>query len=88
MRVLIAVTHLLGAGHLTRAAALARAFAAAGHEAVLVSGGVPAPMVRHDGVRLVQLPPLRIAGTDFATLARERTASPRMRRCWRAAAPC
>ena len=68
MRVLIAVTHLLGAGHLTRAAALARAFAAAGHEAVLVSGGMPAPLVRLDGVRLVQVPPLRIAGTDFATL--------------------
>lgn len=70
MRVLIAVTHLLGAGHLTRAAALARAFADAGHEAILLSGGVPAPMVRLDGVRLVQLPPLRIAGTDFSTLLR------------------
>ena len=68
MRVLIAVTHLLGAGHLTRAAALARAFAEAGHEAALVSGGVPAPLVRLDCVRLIQLPPLRIAGTDFATL--------------------
>lgn len=67
MRVLIAVTHLLGAGHLTRAAALARAFVEAGHGAMLVSGGVPAPMVRLDGVRLVQLPPLRVAGTAFAT---------------------
>ncbi|MCJ2066671.1 glycosyl transferase family 28 [Methylobacterium sp. J-088] len=68
MRVLIAVTHLLGAGHLTRAAALARSFDAAGHEAMLISGGVPAPLVRLDGVRLVQLPPLRIVGTAFATL--------------------
>ena len=66
MRVLIAVTHLLGAGHLTRAAALARAFAAAGHEALLVSGGRPAPMVRAEGLRWVQLPPLHVAGTDFA----------------------
>ncbi|MGU3329712.1 glycosyltransferase [Methylobacterium mesophilicum] len=66
MRVLIAVTHLLGAGHLTRAAALARAFAASGHDALLVSGGVPAPMVRLGDVRLVQLPPLHVAGTDFA----------------------
>ncbi len=65
VRILIAVTHLLGAGHLTRAAALARAFAAAGHETVLVSGGHPAPLVRLDGVRLVQLPPLRIEGFDF-----------------------
>ena len=53
MRVLIAVTHLLGAGHLTRSAAIARAFAAAGHETMLISGGVPAPMVRSDGLRLV-----------------------------------
>ena len=68
MRVLIAVTHLRGAGHLTRAAALARAFAMAGHEAMLISGGLPAPLVRLDRVRVVQLPPLRIAGTDFATL--------------------
>lgn len=68
MRVLIAVTHLLGAGHLTRAAALARAFAAAGHEAVLASGGMPAPLIALGGARLVQLPPLRVAGTDFARL--------------------
>ncbi|GLS55299.1 hypothetical protein GCM10007886_34830 [Methylobacterium gregans] len=68
MRVLIAVTHLLGAGHLTRAAALARAFAAAGHETVVASGGVPAPLVRLDGVRLVQLPPLRVRGTAFSDL--------------------
>ena len=68
MRVLIAVTHLLGAGHLTRAAALARAFAAAGHEALLVSGGRPAPMVRPEGLRLVQLPSLHVVGTDFSRL--------------------
>jgi predicted glycosyltransferase len=67
VRVLIAVTHLLGAGHLTRAAALARAFVEAGHGVSLISGGVPAPMVRLDGVRLVQLPPLHVAGTAFAT---------------------
>ena len=68
MRVLIAVTHLLGAGHLTRAAALARALAEAGHAVVLASGGAPAPLVRSDGVRLVQLPPLHVAGTAFSTL--------------------
>ena len=67
-RILIAVTHLLGAGHLTRAAALARAFAGAGHAVTLVSGGMPAALPRLDGVRLVQLPPLRIVGTAFTTL--------------------
>ena len=52
LRVLIAVTHLLGAGHLTRAAALARAFARAGHATTLVSGGMPARLVASDGVDL------------------------------------
>ena len=68
MRVLIAVTHLLGAGHLTRAAALARALAEAGHETVLVSGGAPSTIVSCGGARLVQLPPLRILGTAFSRL--------------------
>ncbi|WP_276469434.1 glycosyltransferase family protein, partial [Methylobacterium crusticola] len=67
-RVLIAVTHLLGAGHLTRAAALARAFAAAGHGVTLVSGGMPAALPRLSGIRLVQLPPVRIVGTAFTAL--------------------
>ncbi|WP_375463298.1 glycosyltransferase [uncultured Methylobacterium sp.] len=68
MRVLIAVTHLLGAGHLTRAAALARALARSGHAATLVSGGAPSALVRLDGVRLVQLPPLHVVGTAFGRL--------------------
>lgn len=68
LSVLIAVTHLLGAGHLTRAAALARAFARAGHRATLVSGGRLAPLVRLGGVELVQLPPVHVEGTDFARL--------------------
>lgn len=67
-RILIAVTHLLGAGHLTRAAALARAFAGAGHAVTLVSGGLPAALPRLDGIRLVQLPSVRIAGTAFTAL--------------------
>ncbi len=68
MRVLIVVTHLLGAGHLTRAAALARAFARAGHETTLVSGGGPTQPANIDAIRFVQLPPVRIIGTDFKTL--------------------
>ncbi len=71
LRVLIAVTHLLGAGHLTRAAALARAFAREGHETTLVSGGSPAKLADMDRVALVQLPPVRILGTDFKTLLDE-----------------
>ena len=71
LRVLIAVTHLLGAGHLTRAAALARAFAQTGHETTLVSGGNLARLADIDEVTFVQLPPVRILGTDFKTLLGE-----------------
>lgn len=71
LRVLIAVTHLLGAGHLTRAAALGRAFARAGHDVTLVSGGMPAHLIDMDGVRSIQLPPVRTVGTDFRTLLGE-----------------
>ncbi len=58
MKVLIAVTHLLGTGHLARALTLARAFIAQGHEAHVVSGGGAAPHLNTDGVPLIQLPPL------------------------------
>ncbi|KLK90035.1 glycosyl transferase family 28 [Microvirga vignae] len=71
MRVLIVVTHLLGAGHLTRAAALARAFAQEGHETTLVSGGGPSRPTGLDGIAFVQLPPVRTIGTDFRTLLDE-----------------
>ena len=39
--VLIAVTHLLGSGHLVRAANLARALAQGGFSVTLASGGMP-----------------------------------------------
>lgn len=68
MRVMIVVTHLLGTGHLSRALTLARAFAQAGHRVLLVSGGLPAPHLDTTGVEVVQLPPLRSDGTDFARL--------------------
>lgn len=68
LRVLIAVTHLLGVGHLARAAAIARGLARAGHAVTLVSGGRPAPLVATDGVRLVQLPPVHVEGTAFSAL--------------------
>ncbi|GGC54993.1 glycosyltransferase [Chelatococcus reniformis] len=68
LRILIAVTHLLGVGHLTRAAAIGRGLAGRGHAVTLVSGGRPAPLVRTDGLRLVQLEPVQVRGTAFATL--------------------
>jgi predicted glycosyltransferase len=69
--ILIAVTHLLGVGHLTRAAALARAFAEAGHRVTLVSGGRPAPLVATAGLTFVQAPPVHIRGTAFSALLDE-----------------
>lgn len=68
MKVLIVVTHLLGTGHLSRAATLARAFQDAGHETVLVSGGGQAPQLNLDGLKIVQLPPVRSDGTNFSRL--------------------
>lgn len=68
MKLMILVTHLLGIGHLNRAAALGQAFARAGHDVLLVSGGRPAPTVDLSGMALVQLPPVHIQGTDFKTL--------------------
>ena len=72
LNILIAVTHLLGVGHLTRAAAIGRALAERGHAVTLASGGNPAPLVRMDNVNLVQLPPLHVEGTAFSRLLDER----------------
>jgi predicted glycosyltransferase len=66
--VLILVTHLLGVGHLTRAAALGRGLAAAGYNVSLVTGGRPAPLVPTTGLHVVQLPPVHCVGVDFSTL--------------------
>lgn len=71
MRALILVTHLLGVGHLSRMATLARALVRAGHRVTLVSGGMPSPVTRLDGVDCVQLPPLRSTGLDFGGLIDE-----------------
>lgn len=68
MKVLIAVTHLLGAGHLSRALTLARAFSQQGHAATVLSGGRAAPHLNADGVRLIQAPSLASDGTDFTRL--------------------
>lgn len=68
MRVFIVVTHLLGAGHLTRAAAIGRELAKAGHAVTLASGGCPTGLIDLSGLELVQLPPVRALVDDFVTL--------------------
>ena len=56
-RVFFYVQHLLGIGHLKRAAAIARALVAAGAEVDFVLGGAPVAGIAPQGVRVVQLPP-------------------------------
>jgi predicted glycosyltransferase len=68
MRVLFWVQHLLGTGHLKRAATLARALVERGLEVTLVSGGPPAPWLVPDGVALVQLPWVRARDLAFSAL--------------------
>jgi predicted glycosyltransferase len=61
MRVFFYVQHLLGIGHLKRAATIARALRAAGLEVTLASGGLPV-----EGIEVLQLPPA--SSPDFQRL--------------------
>jgi predicted glycosyltransferase len=67
-RILIAVTHLLGSGHLVRARHLARALAGAGHAVTLASGGMPLRTEVDEPFAFVQLPPVKVEGVDFRNL--------------------
>ena len=58
-RVFVYVQHLLGIGHLKRAATLARALCDAGLDVTFASGGDAVPGLAPEGVRLAQLPPGR-----------------------------
>ena len=69
-RVFFYVQHLLGIGHLRRAATLARALAAGGFDVLLVSGGAPVDGLELGGARLHQLPPVRAADAGLKELAR------------------
>ena len=70
-RILIAVTHLLGSGHLVRAQHLAQALAQAGHDVTLASGGMPLRRASGALYAFVQLPPVRVEGVDFRHLLDE-----------------
>ena len=69
-RVFLYVQHLLGIGHLRRAAVLARALVAGGFDVLLVSGGAPVEGLVLGGARFHQLPPLRAADESLRDLAR------------------
>jgi predicted glycosyltransferase len=70
-RVLFWVQHLLGIGHLKRAATLARALGDAGLEVTFVSGGHGVPGLEVGGARFVQLPPVRAVDVYFKILVDE-----------------
>ncbi|MDA0260931.1 MAG: glycosyltransferase [Proteobacteria bacterium] len=70
IRVLVYVQHLLGIGHLKRAAAIARALAESGCTTRLVSGGTPVTGIELGSATLRQLPPLH-ATADFTDLLDE-----------------
>jgi predicted glycosyltransferase len=60
--------HLLGLGHVQRAARLARALAAAGEEVLFVSGGRPVPGLDLGAATLIPLPPLAAADETISAL--------------------
>lgn len=68
-RVLIWVQHLLGVGHLHRAASICRALLRQGATPLLVSGGLPDPTLHGiDGIGFVQLAPARARDATFKIL--------------------
>ena len=68
MKAFFHVQHLLGIGHLKRAATLAGALAREGFEVTLASGGMPVENIVPPQVRLVQLPPASAEDASFRHL--------------------
>ena len=66
--ILFYVQHLLGIGHLRRAAAIARALDARRLRVDFVSGGLPLTDLQIGGARLVQLAPLQSRDEAFSAL--------------------
>src|SRR5690606_9172540 len=70
-KLLFWVQHLLGIGHLRRAATLARALCSAGFDVKVVSGGLPVPGLDVGTAAFVQLPPTRAVDVYFKVLVDE-----------------
>ncbi|MSO65108.1 MAG: glycosyl transferase [Alphaproteobacteria bacterium] len=73
-RVLFYVQHLLGIGHLKRAATIARAMAAQGLGVTVVSGGMAVPGLDLGAATLIQLPGTRATDLYFKKLVDENDA--------------
>ncbi|MDY0882023.1 glycosyltransferase family protein [Dongia soli] len=67
-RVFFYVQHLLGIGHLRRAAAIARGLREAGATVDFVSGGMPVEGLDIGGAQLIQLPPATAADSGFSAI--------------------
>ena len=65
------IQHLLGIGHIKRAATLTRGLVSHGHRVTFVSGGMPVPGIDVGGARFVQLPPVRATDIYFKRLVTE-----------------
>lgn len=70
-RVMMYVQHLLGVGHLKRAALIADAMVDAGLTVAVVLGGPDVPGVRFDRCARINLPPVRAADETFKVLLDE-----------------
>ena len=67
-RAFLYVQHLLGIGHLRRAAAIARGLSEGGFDVAFVSGGEAVPSLDIGAARLVQLPAIRAGDSGFSAL--------------------
>ena len=69
--VLIYVQHLLGTGHVVRAAAIGRALAQRGCAVTMVCGNTLPPTLDTDGLTTIALPPVRARDASFLELVDE-----------------
>jgi predicted glycosyltransferase len=67
-RAFLYVQHLLGIGHLRRAAAVARGLSDGGFDVAFVSGGEAVPSLAVGPARVVQLPAIRAGDAGFGSL--------------------
>ena len=67
-RLLFHVQHLLGIGHLRRAALLVEALIAQGFAVTVAQGGVPSDLISFGRAEVVQLPAIRSADQEFGGL--------------------
>lgn len=67
-RVMFYVQHLLGIGHVKRAAAITRAMGDAGVDVSVVLGGKPIDVADFGDARTIQLPPIEAADETFSRL--------------------